>query len=364
MINRQIVEYDLVRVITLCLVVLGHCDYYDIVTDYGGIEPCFSTMGQPIVSQFIYKLTRCIYTFHMPLFMALSGALWFKTINKGKANSLTSVFNNKFKRLIIPMILSAVLWSIPLKYLSGYWDDSGDNIIRDIIYGQLLMFGNFNSHLWFLQALFWCFIMSWILEKVAPPKKNRSTLLFMTYLIITTCIGIKMQQMGLCFLNFTSALQYLLWFYVGFYFESKRLIVNSFLSSHLNILPISFLVFIISWSVSLHVPSIVRPLFYFSNALLGMFSVYNVSYYLSKKAKLAESKLVRLLSVSSLGIYLYSDPLNYPIIKIVNCNESLVQFAASNTGALMLFFFRFIVTFVGALTVEILLNYKKYVKNI
>ena len=36
--KKIIVEYDYVRVITTILVILGHCTYYSIKTNYGGID--------------------------------------------------------------------------------------------------------------------------------------------------------------------------------------------------------------------------------------------------------------------------------------------------------------------------------------
>lgn len=83
--KKNIVEYDILRVFALLLVVIGHCDYYDIETDYGGMYSNFDSINQPILSYVLYMLTRCIYTFHMPLFMALSGALWFVAIKNGGA---------------------------------------------------------------------------------------------------------------------------------------------------------------------------------------------------------------------------------------------------------------------------------------
>lgn len=272
------------------------------------------------------------------------------------------VTKNKFKRLIIPMLYTAFLWSIPLKYCSGYWDSS-DNIISDIFIGQILMYGNYNSHLWFLQALFWCFLMSWIIERITP--SNHYSVRVILGLLVLCCIGIKMQQNGLYLLNITLAFQYLLWFYVGFYFESKRGNVNMLIAKFKNIsvLLLSMSLFICSWTISLFVPSFIRPLFYFSNAILGMFTVYIVSYFLSK-TKLAESKVISLISACSLGIYLFSDPINYPLIRIVIDSNTLSNMWATNSGFIMFFFTRFVLTFMGAFALELLIHYKRYVKTI
>lgn len=36
--SRFISEYDCLRVVTTILVVLGHCTYFRIITDYGGVD--------------------------------------------------------------------------------------------------------------------------------------------------------------------------------------------------------------------------------------------------------------------------------------------------------------------------------------
>lgn len=359
--KKNIVEYDILRVFALLLVVIGHCDYYDIETDYGGMYSNFDSINQPILSYVLYMLTRCIYTFHMPLFMALSGALWFVAIKNGGGNSLHYLVKSKFKRLIIPMFFTALFWSVPLKLISGYWDGiTGNNLIKDIFLGQILMYGKFNSHLWFLQALFWCFIFSWIIEKKLSYNKKLGVIAF---LFILSCFGIMMQSTGFSILNITSAFQYLLWFYVGYYFEPQRHKVNMSLYRYKCIMPLSIFSFICSWCISLNVPSCIRPLFYFINALLGMFAVYSVSYKLSN-TKLSNSKVLRILSISSMGIYLYSDPINYLIIRLVIDSEILTHMWTTNIGSIALFCTRFIITFMLAFIVEIIINYKKYEKKI
>ena len=65
---------------------------------------------------------------------------------------------NKFRRLLLPFLLTAVFVSIPLKYFSGYWEKS-NGLIGDIIIGQLLLQGN--THLWFLPTLFCEMIIFW-----------------------------------------------------------------------------------------------------------------------------------------------------------------------------------------------------------
>ena len=94
-------EYDVLRVILVILVLVGHSIYYCVNTEYGGIEyglKEFNIFG--ILNNIFYYIT----IFHMPLFFALSGAL-FANSNLGKSKrNFKELVKNKFKRLIIPFI--------------------------------------------------------------------------------------------------------------------------------------------------------------------------------------------------------------------------------------------------------------------
>lgn len=115
--KKIIVEYDYVRAITTILVILGHCTYYSIKTDYGGIDlgiedSCFTGKALTV-------LTATIYSFHMPLFIALSGCLW--AIKISKPLSFKDLLSSKSRRLLKPFLFTALFLSIPLKFISGYW---------------------------------------------------------------------------------------------------------------------------------------------------------------------------------------------------------------------------------------------------
>lgn len=158
--NKEIVEeYNIIRVFATLLVVIGHSGYISPMTKYGGIS-----MGEysvPVAQTAIDMLIRLIYTFHMPLFFSLSGALFYRKIaNDGYKNAKDLIYN-KTKRLLIPFILCTLLWVIPLKAVAGYWSHSY-NVFHDIIEGQILLLGN--THMWFLWVLFVITLLSYLLR--------------------------------------------------------------------------------------------------------------------------------------------------------------------------------------------------------
>lgn len=69
-------EYDALRVIVTLLVIIGHCTYYILGAPNEGKG--YTAIIVPGLSGFYLKIewiTDIIYLFHMPLYMALSGAL-------------------------------------------------------------------------------------------------------------------------------------------------------------------------------------------------------------------------------------------------------------------------------------------------
>ena len=156
--NNRIIEYDIIRVIATILVVIGHAGYLSMVTSYGGIDTIIfeSNPGQRLIDYAI----RFIYSFHMPLFFFLSGAVFNNAVLRGKYKGVTDVILDKSKRLLVPYIAATALYVVPIKYAVGYYSKSPD-VIYDIVVGQLFITGN--THLWFLIVLFEITILSYII---------------------------------------------------------------------------------------------------------------------------------------------------------------------------------------------------------
>lgn len=279
--NKQILEYNYVRAIAVLLVILGHCSYYKIMTDYGGV--CVEMPHENIASRLIGFQTGVLYHFHMPLFVALSGCLYCVALRRKGSQPFTAFVRKKAHRLLLPFVGTALLWSIPLKYISGYWEGSAWEVIQQIFVGQFLMFGNFNSHLWFLQAIFLIFIMAWLIERLTLRKK---TLLFFCALLVVSIIGKILGAHHYCLLNVQQAMAMLVWFYVGFYFEKYRPTINEFINQHVRWFAIVAAVVLYSMLVlaKQHLPQFMGMgyITYYPLALMGMIVVYALSYKLLK----------------------------------------------------------------------------------
>lgn len=358
---NKIFEYDYVRAIATLLVILGHCTYYNVSTDYGGIDLFYEDPS--ITFKILSFITGFLYTFHMPLFIALSGSLWRLKINQKQKPTFKNLLQDKYNRLIIPFLLTSLLWSVPLKYISGYWQNDTANVITDILIGQFLMLGNSNSHLWFLQALFWIFLFSHIIEQFQ--LRHSHPFIFIIALTILSIIGIYCGKNGITILNISNAFLYLFWFYIGFYFEHFRSRFNLFITKKIKWWHIFLWLSIDILGIILNkqLPNILHYITYFIFSINGMAIVYIICVksipYLSNKTRY----LINKISSNSYGLYLYSDPINYIIIFIASSIFTSKIIFTNNTIVIFLYLLRFIVTTSIAFIVIRILTIWKFTKQ-
>lgn len=297
------IEYNILKVITILLVLVSHSTYYTIVTNFGGInyEQWLLNVNSVFLFKFLDKFREVIYYFHMPLFMAISGAFFQIQIHKNKWKDLNFLLHAKFKRLMIPFFVFTLLYTIPVKYISNYFVQT--NVVNAII-GQLFLLGN--SHLWYLYALFVIFIIAYYV------LKRDSGFWMLVFLFLIHLISNKIELTLI-----KAPIQFLFYFAMGFMFESKREVYNKFLDSKrrfLSFLVIGFVVLI------LFNFGIKKYLILFSKIILEILAIYGslltytIAYYLSKSTTLVNTKIYQLILVNSLGIYIFSDTLNYLIL--------------------------------------------------
>jgi len=203
--------YDLLRVIATILVVVGHCTYFKICTNYGGCDYSYLFINESYAFKIINKMTEFIYIFHMPLFIALSGALYKKSLDKGRYSTFVELLNKKSKSLLIPFGAVTVLYSVPIKFISGYFNQSND-IVKDIFVGQILIQGN--THLWYLLTLFAIFIIAYLWKRNIKIRQTVILLLLIILSVGSGKIDIKLMSY-IC--------QFGLWFYIGILFEKYRI---------------------------------------------------------------------------------------------------------------------------------------------
>lgn len=312
--QRHIAWIDTMRVFTLLLVIIGHSEYYSIVTAYGGIEhPAENGIGA--VSTIINGIVRFIYSFHMPLFIAISGACL--ALGYNRITDRRTFLKKKARLLLIPFVLVTILYMLPMRYIAG-WFDTSENVVKDMFFGQILLYGN--THLWFVVALFWCFLAFVIFESLIThfPK-----VLVGGVLIISTLAS------DVVFVDFPEILglgdfaKLFFYFVLGFYIVenvdrwkiSWKLLVISIVANVLFFFRRIDFVEYTPWAT--FVGGMMNRLY---GVALALWGCYNATM-LCKKITSAIPQLLqttpfKYLKTNSYGLYLYSDPVNYLFITL------------------------------------------------
>lgn len=139
--DKKRIDYiDITKGIAIFLVVWGH------VIQVGGAERDF----------FQDKLFTFIYSFHMPLFMILSGYVFAKTIQR---KVLRENIRNKLTRLVIPAVCWGILYYavkiiIENYLLDGHYSFSISGMVQEI------------ENVWFLWSVFCCTMIVLFAEQI------------------------------------------------------------------------------------------------------------------------------------------------------------------------------------------------------
>ena len=137
--------WGIMKSLAILLVVLGH------VTRMYTPQGLLHIGVYPSLIQYI---TSFIYSFHMPAFFAVSGAVYYiNKVEKGKYSNQTYFILNKVKRLLVPYAFFAILWVFPTMWIMGYVDNPFNYFFESYVLGLN------TRHLWFLIVLFEIFII-------------------------------------------------------------------------------------------------------------------------------------------------------------------------------------------------------------
>ena len=184
-------------------------------------------------------------------------------------------------------------------------------MIKDIFVGQILVQGN--SHLWFLPTLFIIFLFIYLLEKTI-----RETSLKLFILFALSFISVKIPVLIIRYV-----FEYALWFYLGYCFEKHRVRLNGKQDTLAVGLISGVLVFALSELLQHLIPEYPGIDFFdiidrsttYLLGLSGCIASYNISFAISR-TKAIEYNLTKTVRTNSLGLYLYSDTLNYIILNV------------------------------------------------
>lgn len=235
-----------------------------------------------------------IYSFHMPLFVFISGYLLkFTTSEEIGDIKLNNFIIKKIKRLIVPYILISSLAYIPKYILGRFAVRPLELSLKDYILNMIYLWDNPIIFFWFLPTIFLIMILTIILYRVL---KNNTGIILALALMLNL---ISDKFLNVEFLNLTGVSNYLVFFILGiFYRESEQKIDEIIFRKYFLVGIICFI--ILSINVFIKISNI--KIFYSLIAIVGIiFSLECFKLY----SKL-DLKFLNHLNGKSYSIYLFS----------------------------------------------------------
>lgn len=301
--RHRVAWIDTLRVVAVLLVVAGHSMYGAGSTAFGALRGSVPEAFGPVY-KFLCDCVLAIYSFHMPLFFAISGMCL--GLSSSDAVSWSALVKRKFFRLVVPMLLTGLLLSLPLRYLGGYYD--GKPLAVMLLHNTIFPY---ELHLWFLPALFLCFIA----QRLVEPLHRRSRFAYWALLLVASYAGHAAHVPASEFLGIPGALKHLLYFCVGYH-------AIPYLKEHTPQLWATILSIAgqLALLAAYHELLKDKPYTYGVTVLLSLWGSYNVAalcILVSRRASQAARDVHRRMAERSYDIYLYSDPFNYLLLPLL-----------------------------------------------
>lgn len=283
--DKRIPYISLVQFIAIILVIAGHATriYFYPEGWYFHVPDVYS----PILNQF----TRFIYTFHMPLFVFLSGYLLENSLRKSP--SIRAYIKRRIKRLMLPFFVFGVFYSLPVwRYLNfeGY-----------SLYNFLT--GKFMGHLWFLPLLLWLALIYLLLRKI--PRKY--FLFVLALLSVLYYVVIK----GQSYYSILYIPQFLIFYYLGglyYYFDKHKFFRNIGVIYFIGFINLVIFAILFNQFYLAYYETNVYGLPLALSAIISIIMLSKV--YSSKfKDKISNSKIISFVSLNMLYIYVLHEPI-------------------------------------------------------
>lgn len=126
--ERRSPAMDILKCFAIFLVLMGHCIQHLLSSNYS------DELGY-----------RLIYSFHMPLFMMITGYFFVRTLRGG---SFYDVFKKKFRQLILPILTWATIFTIIKQIKVGFPPASA-------------FIDSYTYSFWFLKSAFICCMLAY-----------------------------------------------------------------------------------------------------------------------------------------------------------------------------------------------------------
>lgn len=252
------------QVIGIILVVLGHSfhEYPD---------------GNAHGSSFI--IWKLIYSFHMPLFLFISGFLMIITsqVCVNPKSAPRKFIMGKVKRLLLPMIVLTSITFAPRALMSGISDDiielNLESFLNSFIYTSKLVIPYF----WYLQAVFILLVCSFLIFYITTKLQLSPQLTAILLFVIMTIFALS-NISTTDFLSLSSIKDYGMFFFLGTLYAIFFNQINKYINWSD---PFLFGDLFICWLISFFL--LKTTIFHFITAIIGILMIISLTTIIEKK---------------------------------------------------------------------------------
>lgn len=301
------------RVFAILSVVFAH----SVILYTAGWGVFESTRSSEWSAHLFAELKKFVAQYHMPLFMSISGYLFYFSSNK-KINYF-SFLGNKTLRLLVPYLFAGCAWMIPARIIAGLKGYTWEKYFR-LVYKYVIL-GKQNGHLWYLIALFIIFAVAYFIVKLSNKISNKKFQICFDCAILIASLVLNYYAKDISkIVSITGvwrACLYLFWFYLGYvfskYFElTKKDYFKSVLTLFLAIITVGI---------------IINYFFIKTNYLYNLTLKLAVVVLLYIIVPNRTNKAVSFIEKNSFGLYLFHSPLIYIVFaRMTDRNPLLVVF--------------------------------------
>lgn len=280
-------EVIIIRVLVICLLVIYH--------SFAPYCKAWAPVGSGLEISSYHYLALVAYSFMLESFVFISGYIFGYQVHKSsKEISLRNTMISKFHRIVVPALLFSFLYLLLFRYGAG----PGWSWIWSISEGV--------GHLWFLPMLFWCFLITVLIEK--------SKINFKIAIVLTLICAIVFS--GLKFLPFRiyQSFNYLMFFFAGYVLRRYDFNITKY--STPKIITLVGIGYVVSAMVGIYLKPIIGTLPYswlllkitkFSYATLGVTFIFLLSYRLVYIERIKISPWFIALSNICFGVYIFQE---------------------------------------------------------
>lgn len=280
-----------IRALAIILVVVGHS-----IILYTG----WTYMETSRTIPYIQILRKVINILEMPLFMSVSGYVFYYSMKKN--TDFLKFVLIKVKRVLLPFLFVGMFWMTPIRMLmnvKGWRKSYLANVWQNLILQKSV------GHLWYLVSLFLIFVtfygIVWILNRAEATISMELLILVATFFVsmrvkdgsffVTDIISIKRYFM------------YLFWFFLGYLMNkySEKITIAGHGPERTRIGLISMILCVVFFIMDcIDATSIT----YYATAFFGVIAVYSCM-------PDTTSRVTEVIEKNSYGIYLFHSPMIY-----------------------------------------------------